>query len=132
MNEHFGKCWILYTPDGKGKITSILGFPVPSSPLQGETSWHIARSTIITTMSRPRKLTDEERKARKKAAHQKWRADNPEKAKASDDRRYRKRYAEDPDTIKQRNSDWQKNNLAWRREYNKQRRAKRKAENTDE
>jgi hypothetical protein len=82
-------------------------------------------------MSRSRKLTDEQRKANKKAAHTKWRADNPEKAKAGDDRRYQKRYAEDADTIKQRNSDWQKANLAWRRQYLKDWRARKKAENTD-
>lgn len=79
-------------------------------------------------MSRPRKLTDEQRRQNKKAAHQKWRKDNPEKAKAGDKRRDDRQYVEDPDKIKQRNSTWQKNNLAWRREYNAARRAKRKAD----
>jgi len=94
-----------------------------------ETSWHIASIVDICytyPMSRPRIYTDEERKARKKAAHTKWRADNPDKARSGDKRRKDKQYAENGDAIRQKNSEWQKNNLAWRREYNAARRAKRK------
>lgn len=72
---------------------------------------------VLPDMGRPRKLTDEERKARKKALHQKWRADNPDKAKASDKRRHDRQYTEDTAKIKQRNSDWQKANRERRRQY---------------
>jgi hypothetical protein len=73
-------------------------------------------------------MSPEERQANKKASHQKWRADNPEKAKAGDKRRKDKQYTENGDAIRQKNSDWQKNNLAWRRQYLRDWRARKKAE----
>jgi hypothetical protein len=75
--------------------------------------------------SRDEKLTLEQRRQHKKEINKRWKENNPEKVKLSD----KKQYAENAEKIKKRTSEWQKANLARKRQYNAKRRALKKSQN---